>query len=304
MRAPLLPARVEIALAAHDLADAREAADELAGIARTFDQPVLHAAAHQALGASLTYEEDAAAATAELRRAVRHWTDADAPFEAAQARRWLAVAYRSGGDEEAAALELRAARTAFERLGATLEADRCEEMLRAGVGGLAGRQVTRTFMFTDIVGSTELVRTMGDEAWEVVLRWHDETLRTLIGTHRGEVVHTTRGRLLRLVPQRGGGRGERGGDPAAPGRAPTQARLRAPGPDWAARGRGHRDRRRLRRPRRARGRTRRCARRGRGDPGDHRDGLERPDGVPDRERADVELKGLADPVPLVSIDWS
>jgi hypothetical protein len=46
-------------------------------------------------------------------------------------------------------------------------------------------------MFTDIVGSTELVRSMGDEAWEAVLRWHDETLRTLIGTHRGEVVHTT-----------------------------------------------------------------------------------------------------------------
>jgi hypothetical protein len=49
--------------------------------------------AHQAQGASLTYEEDAAVATTELRRAVRHWTDADAPFEAAQARRWLAVAY-------------------------------------------------------------------------------------------------------------------------------------------------------------------------------------------------------------------
>jgi len=47
------------------------------------------------------------------------------------------------------------------------------------------------FMFTDIVGSTELVRSMGDEAWEAALRWHDETLRTLIGTHRGEVVHTT-----------------------------------------------------------------------------------------------------------------
>jgi class 3 adenylate cyclase len=46
-------------------------------------------------------------------------------------------------------------------------------------------------MFTDIVGSTALIETMGDEAWEGVLRWHDETLRTLIGSHRGEVVHTT-----------------------------------------------------------------------------------------------------------------
>jgi class 3 adenylate cyclase len=184
VRARLLPARVEIALAAHDLADAREAADELGGIA-------------------LTYEEDAAAAITELRRAVRHWTEAGAPFEAAQARRWLAVAYRSGGDEEAAALELRTATTAFEGLGAGLEAERCEEMLRAGVGGLAGRRVIRTFMFTDIVGSTELVRSMGDEAWEGVLRWHDETLRTLIGTHRGEVVHTTGDGFFASFPDAG-----------------------------------------------------------------------------------------------------
>jgi class 3 adenylate cyclase len=46
-------------------------------------------------------------------------------------------------------------------------------------------------MFTDIVGSTNLVETIGDEAWEDVLHWHDETLRALIGSHRGEVVHTT-----------------------------------------------------------------------------------------------------------------
>ena len=116
-RARLLPARVEIALASHDIADAHEAADELREIASTYDKPMLHAAAHQALGAALTYEEDAAAAIAELRTAVRHWTEADAPFEAAQARRWLAVAYRAGADESSAVMELRAAKAAFERLG-------------------------------------------------------------------------------------------------------------------------------------------------------------------------------------------
>ena len=190
-RSRLLPARVEIALAAHDLSDAREAADELRAIAEAYDQPMLHAAAHQALGAALTYEEDAAAAIAELRTAMRHWTEADAPFEAAQARRWLAVACRSGGDEGSAILELRAAKAAFERLGARLEAQRCDEMIEAGKERDAGRRVTRTFMFTDIVGSTDLIHTIGDEAWEAILRWHDETLRNLIGSHRGEVVHTT-----------------------------------------------------------------------------------------------------------------
>jgi class 3 adenylate cyclase len=46
-------------------------------------------------------------------------------------------------------------------------------------------------MFTDIVGSTDLIGTIGDEAWNDVVRWHDETLRTMIGSHRGELVRTT-----------------------------------------------------------------------------------------------------------------
>jgi class 3 adenylate cyclase len=46
-------------------------------------------------------------------------------------------------------------------------------------------------MFTDIVGSTNLIGAMGDEAWEELTRWHHETLRSLIETHGGEVVHST-----------------------------------------------------------------------------------------------------------------
>jgi class 3 adenylate cyclase len=53
------------------------------------------------------------------------------------------------------------------------------------------RRVMKTFMFTDIVGSTQLVEALGDEAWEVLLRWHDETLRALFAAHQGaEVVGT------------------------------------------------------------------------------------------------------------------
>jgi len=188
-RARLLAARVEIALASHDVADARQAADEIRALASTVDTRMLHAIAHQALGATLTHEGDAQGAIVELRDAVRHWIDLDAPFEAAQARRWLSVAYRSAGDEGSAAMELRAAAAAFQRLDARIETDRCEELLRAG--SEAGRRVTRTFMFTDIVGSTDLIQTIGDEAWEDILRWHDETLLTLVGSHGGEAVHGT-----------------------------------------------------------------------------------------------------------------
>lgn len=53
------------------------------------------------------------------------------------------------------------------------------------------RRVVKTFMFTDIVGSTSLVEALGDEAWETLLRWHDQTLRTLFRAHQGEEVVAT-----------------------------------------------------------------------------------------------------------------
>jgi class 3 adenylate cyclase len=53
------------------------------------------------------------------------------------------------------------------------------------------RRVMKTFMFTDIVSSTALVEAMGDEAWSALLRWHDETLRGLFASHDGQEVVAT-----------------------------------------------------------------------------------------------------------------
>jgi class 3 adenylate cyclase len=61
--------------------------------------------------------------------------------------------------------------------------------LRAKAG--PARRVVKTFMFTDIVGSTNLVEVLGDEAWETLLRWHDSTLRELFSAHSGEEVSST-----------------------------------------------------------------------------------------------------------------
>src|SRR5438132_2642263 len=58
-------------------------------------------------------------------------------------------------------------------------------------GKSAPRRVQKTFMFTDIVKSTNLVEALGDEAWQGVLRWHDETLRSLFAAHKGEEVVAT-----------------------------------------------------------------------------------------------------------------
>lgn len=53
------------------------------------------------------------------------------------------------------------------------------------------RRVLKTFMFTDVVGSTNLVEVLGDEAWDTLLRWHDATLREVFTAHEGREISTT-----------------------------------------------------------------------------------------------------------------
>jgi class 3 adenylate cyclase len=74
-----------------------------------------------------------------------------------------------------------------------IDIEQVEELLPWQLRGraIASRRVVKTFMFTDIVGSTNLVSAIGDEAWEGILRWHDETLRALFAAHQGEEVVAT-----------------------------------------------------------------------------------------------------------------
>jgi class 3 adenylate cyclase len=43
-------------------------------------------------------------------------------------------------------------------------------------------------MFTDIVGSSSLVEAIGDDAWADLTRWHDQMLRSLFAGHDGEEI--------------------------------------------------------------------------------------------------------------------
>jgi class 3 adenylate cyclase len=67
------------------------------------------------------------------------------------------------------------------------------ELLPWQLRGKAGpaRRVLKTFMFTDIVGSTNLVEVLGDEAWDTLLQWHNAALREVFGAHEGEEISTT-----------------------------------------------------------------------------------------------------------------
>ena len=53
------------------------------------------------------------------------------------------------------------------------------------------KSVTKTFVFTDIVKSTELLETIEDRHWANVLRRHDDTLRAIFSDYGGQVVDHT-----------------------------------------------------------------------------------------------------------------
>lgn len=187
-RARLLPAQVEIALAAGDLEMARAAVAELEDLVAVYGSPALEAHATYARGSLLLAEGAPEEARRALVRAMRLWQEVEVPYEVARTRVLLARTCLEEGDEEAAQMELRAARSAFERLGAQLDARRVAEILGESPSAEAGPRVVRTLMFTDIVGSTNLVEAMGDEAWQSLIRWHDQTLRDLFARHAGEEV--------------------------------------------------------------------------------------------------------------------
>jgi DNA-binding NarL/FixJ family response regulator len=127
-RAKLLPAHVEIMLAVGEIEAAADAADELTGIAERYDTPALRAVADHARGAVLLAQDDARAAVVALRGAWQAWRELEAPYEAARVRVLVGLGCRALGDEEAAAMELDAARGVFAQLGATPDLARLEAL--------------------------------------------------------------------------------------------------------------------------------------------------------------------------------
>ncbi|HEY7077241.1 MAG TPA: LuxR C-terminal-related transcriptional regulator [Solirubrobacteraceae bacterium] len=137
-RADVLPAYVEIMLAAGDHDAARRAGDELASLAAGQGHGALGAIAAQARGAVELAAGDARAALAPLRRALEEWQRLEAPYEAARVRELAGLACRALGDEDAAALELDAARAAYERLGARPDLLRVRSLTTRASGDARG----------------------------------------------------------------------------------------------------------------------------------------------------------------------
>jgi DNA-binding CsgD family transcriptional regulator len=140
-RSGILPAYVEIMLAAGNSEASRDAAQELHGIAEERDASLLRAAAGYAAGSVLLAEGDANEALDPLRRACSLWQELEVPYEGARARAQLGLAYQALGDQDAAELELDAARRAFRELGATPHLDRLSGPDEKAAGGLTEREL-------------------------------------------------------------------------------------------------------------------------------------------------------------------
>ena len=121
-RARLLPAAIQIAVAANDMVRAHAGVRELESIADRFDTSMLHAQAALARGRVQLAEGDPVAAGETLQVAVRRWHELQVPYEVATASTLLGEAQREAGEENSAIASFARARALFEQIGAHLDA--------------------------------------------------------------------------------------------------------------------------------------------------------------------------------------
>jgi class 3 adenylate cyclase len=178
----VLPVHVRACLAVGDEQAAGESVAELGELARRLGTPGPAAAAAVARGELALHRGDIEEAITSLQEGVRTWCEVDAPYEAAEARVRLARALQADGDDAGARIEISAAARTVEEIGAAVDLDLALPQPETATRAL------RTFLFSDIVESTRLAEAMGDGAWEQLLRWHDRTLRAEFARWRGEEV--------------------------------------------------------------------------------------------------------------------
>ncbi len=139
--AALLPAQVEIAIAAGEQEEARAARAALEAVGALHPSALVGATVAETSGAVALADGDARGALTALRAAEQAWRELDAPYEAARVRARVALACRALGDEDSALLELDAARTVFAGLGARPDVARLDRLAGDAVAGLSPREL-------------------------------------------------------------------------------------------------------------------------------------------------------------------
>ncbi len=148
----LLPAYVEIAIAAKHSTEAHDAAESLAQIATATGADVHAAWAMRARGQVALADRRISQAVRNLRDAASLWRDLSVPYELARTRVDLGLALEARGDSEAAGAELEAARSVFDRLGAAPDIRAVDDHVHPPKtdwpGGLTDREVEVLRMLT------------------------------------------------------------------------------------------------------------------------------------------------------------
>jgi ATP/maltotriose-dependent transcriptional regulator MalT len=141
-RSQLLPAAVEILVAAGETDESRTLADELELLAAAFGCAPLRAFAAYAAASVDLAQGVPSAAVPRLRQAVQTWNGLSAVYEVARCRTLIGTAYAQLGDAESATAERTAALQAFRDLGAAPAEREVTDALRPSQpGGLTGREL-------------------------------------------------------------------------------------------------------------------------------------------------------------------
>ncbi|MEW9870292.1 response regulator transcription factor [Arthrobacter sp. HS15c] len=165
-RRNLLPALVEIELAASDLEAARRGADELEAFARECPMPMVRAVAAQADGAVRLAAGDPAGASQALRQAWNLWLELGVPYEAARCRVFIGRACRALGDEPSALMDFEAAHADLLELGAGPAAAWAASLMREGTdAGAKGPLSPRETEVLRLVASGEGNRAIAAELY-------------------------------------------------------------------------------------------------------------------------------------------
>ena len=159
-RVAVLPAYVQITVATGELDRAAAACNDLDEITEVQPTEALLAMAANERGRLSLAQGDPARALEWLRRALGLWHSLQAPYEIARAKVLIAHACRELGDDDSAALELEAARDAFERLDAKPDlaglgasthglTPRELEVLRLVAAGMSNRQIATSLVISE-----------------------------------------------------------------------------------------------------------------------------------------------------------
>jgi DNA-binding CsgD family transcriptional regulator len=134
-RSKILPAYIEIMLAAGDIRAAQAASEELEEIADSLQAPLLQGIASRAQGSVFLRDGNPNAALDKLRRACSLFKSIGAAYELAKTRVIVGRACREIGDNDTAEMELDAARWQFQQLGAAQDLEMVEFLIRDSTPG-------------------------------------------------------------------------------------------------------------------------------------------------------------------------